>query len=141
MIACQVFWIQNIIAPFILCFCTADKLYFSKMEIRTVTDIRSPKLISLYTAENSQNDDWLLRVIALKSMICFRCPLEEKQYDLYVIEFFKFLISNILLILVFVGELRLHSYPCFLSSCFSRSSSVFILGTIKQLSFLLLRVS
>lgn len=78
MIACQVFWIQNIIAPFILCFCTADKLYFSKMEIRTVTDIRSPKLISLYIAENSQNDDWLLTLIALKSMICFMCPLEEK---------------------------------------------------------------
>lgn len=66
MIACQVFWIQNIIAAFILCFCTADKLYFSKMEIRTVTDIHSPKLISLYIAENSQNDDWLLTVIALK---------------------------------------------------------------------------
>lgn len=68
-------------------------------------------------------------------------PLEEKLSDLFVIEIFKFLISNILLILSFVGEHCLHSWANYaLSSCCSRSSSVFILDAIKQLNFTLARL-
>lgn len=102
MIACQVFQIGGIMAGFILWFCTqlvSCILVKLNLEVRTITDIPSPKLTFLYIAEI--NSKIMITVIAVNSLICLMWPLEQKQCNTSVMEFFRFLISHILLILFF----------------------------------------
>lgn len=78
-IACQVFQIGGIMAGFVLWFCTqlvSCILVKLNLEVRTITDIPSPKLTFLYIAEI--NSKIMITVIAVNSLICLNVAFGAK---------------------------------------------------------------